>query len=127
MSRSESLVGARYMIRTHEWPDPDSQLGNMSVHGEAQRHRGRVCMDPSWVVDGISCRQMYLRSYPFSREEEEETFQDKIRKCLGSLRKRVAHRKLEVLRRARDVSDIVLFSICSRLLSCTAKVNMASQ
>ncbi|PKI61963.1 hypothetical protein CRG98_017689 [Punica granatum] len=125
MSGSESLVGARYMIRTYGWPDPDSQLGNMSVHGEAWRHRRRVCMDASRVVDGILCRQMYLRSYTFSREEE--TFQDKIRKGLGSLRKRVAHRKLEVLRRAREVSDNVLFSICSRLLSCTAKVDMANQ
>lgn len=88
-----------------------------------------MCTDSPRIVDTVSCRQMYLRSYTFSREEEEEeqTFQDKTRRRLGRLRKRVACRKLLVLRRAREVSHNILLSICSRLLSCTAKIDLATK
>ncbi|XP_030546195.1 uncharacterized protein LOC115752242 [Rhodamnia argentea] len=73
------------------------------------------------VVDGISCRQMYLRSYPFSRKE---SVPERTKKCLGRVKKGVARGKL-VVQRAKEVSCSAFLAIFHRLLSCTAKIDVA--
>ncbi|KAL3750724.1 hypothetical protein ACJRO7_011680 [Eucalyptus globulus] len=73
------------------------------------------------VVDGISCRQMYLRSYTFSRKE---SVPERTKKCLARVKKRVFRGKL-VVRRAKEVSCSALLAIFQRLLSCTAKIDVA--
>ncbi|KAF8039880.1 hypothetical protein BT93_B2177 [Corymbia citriodora subsp. variegata] len=73
------------------------------------------------VVDGISCRQMYLRSYTFSRKE---SVPERTKKCLGRVKKRVFRGKL-VVQRAKEVSCSAFLAIFQRLLSCTAKIDGA--
>ncbi|KAK4765734.1 hypothetical protein SAY86_026824 [Trapa natans] len=120
----------RHGTPTHKrlYPNSHGQFGNMTVHGEACRRRRMACMNSPEIVDIISCRQMYLRSYTFTREEEEEeeTFQSKTMKCLGRLRKSEAYRKLLGLSKAREMSHNILFSIYSRMLSCTTKIGVAT-
>lgn len=64
-----------------------SGSGSMrSSSGELQA-AGYGCGSPR-VVDSYSCRQMYLRSYTFSREKE--TVPERTMACLGRFRERAA-------------------------------------
>ncbi|KAJ8754089.1 hypothetical protein K2173_001987 [Erythroxylum novogranatense] len=87
------------------------------------------------VVDSISCRQMYLRSYTFSRKE---TVPERTKKCLGKVKEKVTNhgkkrkekgrkRKCLVLRKVKEISCSALFRIFHRLLSCAASVDVVDQ
>ncbi|URE45180.1 hypothetical protein MUK42_14713 [Musa troglodytarum] len=100
------------------------------------------------VVDSYSCRQMYPRSYTFSKEE---TVTEKARQCLGKLKERAAllfpflqqnsesgnemngrnsRRKKKGCgtdRKLREISYSALFSIFYRLLLCTAGAEVADR
>ncbi|XP_016502383.2 uncharacterized protein LOC107820587 [Nicotiana tabacum] len=101
------------------------------------------------VVDSISCRQLYLRSYTFSREDNvnEKTVlncygrvkdgvggggrrrKKKARNIAGSNNssggRRSSRRKRKAgFRRAKEISCAALASIFRRLLSCTTKVDV---
>ncbi|KAL2514430.1 hypothetical protein Fot_28401 [Forsythia ovata] len=122
-------VRATY-VNLYKWPESDAEfvksVGADGVHG-GSRLRSRV-------VDSISCRQMYLRSYTFSRKE---TVPERTKKCFGRVRQRVAagrgkkrksrrwrrHRRL-VMRRVKEFSCVALCAIFRRLLSCTATVDV---
>ncbi|KAB1226075.1 hypothetical protein CJ030_MR1G000543 [Morella rubra] len=85
------------------------------------------------VVDTISCRQMYLRSYKFSTKESVHE-----NKCFGRVKltapyrmrrikskaKSFGRRRRGALRRARDASTAALLSFFRRLLFCTAHVDV---
>lgn len=84
------------------------------------------------VVDSRSCRQLYLRSYTFSRKE---SMPQKARKCVGRVKERVvARRRMRkvpsgghggvVIRRAKEVSCAALTVVFRRVLSCTTKVDV---
>ncbi|KAJ4831225.1 hypothetical protein Tsubulata_005510 [Turnera subulata] len=94
------------------------------------------------VVDSISCRQMYLRSYTFSREEE--NVPEKTNKCFGRVKEQKAagdingkkkrkekikgrRKKRLVFRKAKEVSCNALFRIFRRFLSCAATVDVVDQ
>ncbi|KAJ9178213.1 hypothetical protein P3X46_010113 [Hevea brasiliensis] len=128
-------------VNLRKWPEFDTEFGRsgsykgswLGVHGHPR------------VVDSRSCRQMYLRSYKFSRKE---SVPEKTKKCIGKVRERIKNRrsrkrssssssssfsktsksknrssgKRESLRR---VSCAALMSMFKRLLSCTTKVDVA--
>ncbi|KAF3453788.1 hypothetical protein FNV43_RR04229 [Rhamnella rubrinervis] len=128
---SNSVNRAENQVRpTYRWPESDAVRlvwSNLSPAGT---------QDQPKVVDSISCRQMYLRSYKFSREE---SVPEKTRKCFRRVvGRRVFHRRkmkhdrrlrrrksrFLVIRRAKDVSCAALFSFFRRLLFCTAKLDV---
>ncbi|KAK6244806.1 hypothetical protein QUC31_011215 [Theobroma cacao] len=85
------------------------------------------------VVDGISCRQMYLRSYRFSRKE---TVPEKTVKCFGRVKDKVAHGKRRNSSQKRRIRrkcfvwrkvKVVFFRFFNRLLSCSASVDVVDQ
>ncbi|KAL2514431.1 hypothetical protein Fot_28402 [Forsythia ovata] len=124
------LVRATY-VNLYKWPESDAEfvksVGADDVHG-GSRLRSRV-------VDSISCRQMYLRSYTFSRKE---TVPERTKKCFGRVRQRVAagrgkkrksrqlrrRRRRLVMRRVKEFSCATLCAIFRRLLACTATVDV---
>ena len=85
------------------------------------------------VVDSMSCRQIYLRSYTFSRKE---SMPQKARKCACRIKRSVsarrrnrkasngAHGGVVVIRRAKEISCAAMNVVFRRLLSCTTKVDV---
>ncbi|XP_019199184.1 PREDICTED: uncharacterized protein LOC109192926 [Ipomoea nil] len=135
-------VRATY-VNLYKWPESDAEFirsmsSNMRAAGDGGVPHPRV-------VDSISCRQLYLRSYTFSREEnkKEETV-----KCYGRGREGVGEKRTRRRRKSRgresgsddggrrrrkkcvglgkvkEVSSAVVVSIFRRLLSCTTKVDV---
>ncbi|XP_014511555.2 uncharacterized protein LOC106770254 [Vigna radiata var. radiata] len=116
-------VRATYM-NLYKWPESDAEF--------VRRRRSHVCGHPR-VVDSVSCRQMYLRSYKFSRKE---TVPERTQKCFGKVKERVKgrshhkgngfvrRRKCLVWRKMREISRAALFMIFRRFLSCGATVDV---
>ncbi|CAI9760722.1 unnamed protein product [Fraxinus pennsylvanica] len=118
-------VRATY-VNLYKWPESDAEfvksVGAIDVDG-GSRLRSRV-------VDSISCRQMYLRSYTFSRKE---TVPERTKKCFGRVKERVAgrgkkrkfrprrrrrsRRRRLVVRKVKELSCAALRAIFRRLLS----------
>ncbi|KAK1373649.1 Double-stranded RNA-binding protein 2-like [Heracleum sosnowskyi] len=85
------------------------------------------------VVDSMSCRQIYLRSYTFSRKE---SMPEKAKKCASRIKRSVsvrgldrkvsgrAHGSVVVIRRAKEISCTAMNGFFRRLLSCTTKVDV---
>ncbi|KAL2487818.1 hypothetical protein Fot_41110 [Forsythia ovata] len=136
-------VRATY-VNLYKWPESDAEFVR-SVSSKMHRNGpggGAAAYGRPRVVDSISCRQLYLRSYTFSREEDHKD--EKTIKCLGrgkekpavdSKRKRKSRgggdrgsgrRKCKGFRRAKAVSCAALVSIFRRLLSCTTKVDVVN-
>ncbi|XP_057470705.1 uncharacterized protein LOC130759574 [Actinidia eriantha] len=119
-------VRATY-VNLYKWPESDAEFMRtaVSVGGRPRQHPR--------VVDSISCRQLYLRSYTFSRKE---TVPERTKKCLARARERVArarrqrkarsHRKrcVVVVRRVKEISCTALCAFFHRLLSCAATVDV---
>ncbi|XP_020207619.1 uncharacterized protein LOC109792612 [Cajanus cajan] len=110
-------------VNLYKWPESDAEF--------VRRRGSHVCGHPR-VVDSISCRQMYLRSYKFSRKE---SVPEKTQKCFGRVKERVKgrrshhivwrrRRKCLVWRKMRDISCALLFRIFRRFLSCGASVDV---
>ncbi|MQM01861.1 hypothetical protein Taro_034620 [Colocasia esculenta] len=76
----------------YKWPESDAEFVKSVTRGggwcEQQQRRGprRQFQQPR-VVDSYSCRQMYLRSYTFSKKE---SVPERTKKCLGRVKERVA-------------------------------------
>ncbi|KAL2229437.1 UNVERIFIED_CONTAM: hypothetical protein Sindi_1923400 [Sesamum indicum] len=123
-------VRANY-VNLYKWPESDAEFVKSAAdHGGARLQ--------SRVVDSVSCRQMYLRSYTFSRKE---TVPERTMKCFVKVRERVVAGKKEkgdvpwrrrnggrrhrvVLRRVKEYSSSVLSAAFRRLLFCSATVDV---
>lgn len=93
-------VRATY-VNLYKWPESDAEFVR------SVRRGGGV--PEARVVDSISSRQMYLRSYTFSREDDESK-SEKVTSamqtsCLGRVRETASFR-----RRNKDESDIIVES-----------------
>ncbi|XWS59759.1 hypothetical protein CRYUN_Cryun08bG0149100 [Craigia yunnanensis] len=117
-------VRATY-VNLYKWPESDAEFVR-------SRRSGAMNGQPR-VVDSISCRQMYLRSYRFSRKE---TVTEKTVKCFGRVKEKVeaqGKRKSSQKRRVRRKClvwrkvKVVLFRFYNRLLSCSASVDVVDQ
>lgn len=97
------------------------------------------------VVDSISCRQMYLRSYQFSRDDSKEAENEKTAMCFGRVKEkdkekekdnkngRMTSKRKEKERRRRRVKCMrkfswnALYKLFHRLLSCGASIDVADR
>ncbi|KAI4300184.1 hypothetical protein L6164_033590 [Bauhinia variegata] len=123
-------VRATY-VNLYKWPESDAEFVR-SVSSNARK--GNQMYGHPRVVDSISCRQMYLRSYKFSRKE---TMPEKTQKCFGRVKERVTHgkkrkaqgrkRKCLVWRKVKEISCSALFRIFQRFLSCAASVDVVDE
>ncbi|KAM3688994.1 hypothetical protein ACB098_09G012800 [Castanea mollissima] len=127
-------VRATY-VNLYKWPESDAEfvksvsLERTGGHGHGHGH-GHGQGHPK-VVDSISCRQLYLRSYTFSRKE---TMPEKTQKCFGRVKERMipgrkrkirgVKRKCLVLRKVKEFSCVAFFRIFHRFLSCSASVDV---
>ncbi|GFP99560.1 hypothetical protein PHJA_002100100 [Phtheirospermum japonicum] len=132
-------VRATY-VNLYKWPESDFEfVRSMSSKKRKDEIRGptNLMYGQPRVVDSISCRQLYLRSYTFSREEDYRDDKDSTMKCLGRKNnnnnkeniknnKKESRKRKSGLKRAKDVSCSALASIFRRLLSCTTKVDVAN-
>ncbi|XP_027353344.1 uncharacterized protein LOC113863819 [Abrus precatorius] len=127
-------VRATY-VNLYKWPESDAEFVR-SV--SCNREKGSQMYGHPRVVDSISCRQMYLRSYTFSREDE--LVPEKTQKCFGRVKmknERVARgnktkaepgkTKCLVWSKAKEVSCSALFRIFRRVLSCSASVDVVDE
>ncbi|KAH6802594.1 hypothetical protein C2S51_034040 [Perilla frutescens var. frutescens] len=121
-------VRATY-VNLYKWPESDAEfMKSAAMHGGARPQ--------SRVADSISCRQIYLRSYKFSRKE---SVPERTIKCLGKVRDRVVpgrkdfpqrrrrrrKRRCLLARRVKEFSRAALLAIFRRLLFCTTTVDVA--
>ncbi|KAJ3685659.1 hypothetical protein LUZ61_014823 [Rhynchospora tenuis] len=92
-------VRATYM-NLYKWPESDAEFvrslavkkvhpqeGHHQFNTQHSRNEKRKHGQNPVVVDSYSCRQIYLRSYTFSKKE---TVPEKTMKCFGSFRDKVA-------------------------------------
>lgn len=133
-------------VNLYKWPESDAEFmrsmsfsGDRSGGGSSDSSRWAAATAPR-VVDSISCRQMYLRSYPFSREKEAT---ERKAMCFGGggrrrgrggerdggRDRRERDRSKEQCGRTRprnveDTSWAALFRIFPRLLSCSASIDV---
>lgn len=133
-------VRATY-VNLYKWPESDVEFIR-SLSSDECRNGGRGGAGHPKVVDSISCRQLYLRSYTFSRDDE---FNEEKRKRSRRFKERVGgdrrkrkvrgggsrssgdgggRRKRTGFRRVKEVSCVALAAIFRRLLSCTTKVDV---
>jgi hypothetical protein len=117
-------------VNLYKWPESDAEfVKSVSFKGDKGATYGH---GHPRVVDSISCRQIYLRSYKFSRKE---SMPEKTQKCFGRVKERMVpgrkrsktrglKRKCLVLRKVKEVSCNALFRIFSRVLSCAASVDV---
>ncbi|XP_014495622.1 uncharacterized protein LOC106757464 [Vigna radiata var. radiata] len=122
-------VRATY-VNLYKWPESDAEfVRSVSCNREKD---SRVYGHPR-VVDSISCRQMYLRSYTFSREEDNDG--DKAQICFGVKKKKkkrennnskpeTGKRKCFVWSKAKEISCSALSRIFRRVLFCSASVDV---
>ncbi|KAK7336999.1 hypothetical protein VNO77_17555 [Canavalia gladiata] len=122
-------VRATY-VNLYKWPESDAEFVR-SV--SCNREKGSQMYGHPRVVDSISCRQMYLRSYTFSREEENVA--ENTHKCFGRVKVKKSGNKTKpevgtgktkclIWSKAKEVSCSALFRIFKRVLSCSASVDV---
>ncbi|GKV30101.1 hypothetical protein SLEP1_g38959 [Rubroshorea leprosula] len=125
-------VRATY-VNLYKWPESDAEF--VRSVSSRMRQQAVVNMNCNYychprVVDSISCRQLYLRSYTFSREE---TVPEKTQKCFGRVKEKVAEtgkrkrRRGKGLRKRKESSCSVLFRFFHRLLTCSASVDVVGR
>ncbi|KAE8691086.1 double-stranded RNA-binding protein 2-like [Hibiscus syriacus] len=118
-------------VNLYKWPESDAEFVR-SLSSDRRSNGGRP--HPT-VVDSISCRQIYLRSYTFHRSNQAETEKTKCfgrsvdKKDMSRRRKNksksVAKKKCGALTRAKEVYCAALLAMFRRLLACTSKVDVA--
>ncbi|CAD5164942.1 unnamed protein product [Musa acuminata subsp. malaccensis] len=154
---SLSCVDAREPVRAnykilYKWPESDVEFvksmasGRRGETGGLDERRKRSA-GPS-VVDSYSCRQLYLRSYTFTKEE---SVPEKTKRCLRKVKETAAavplfstrntekggsvdmgskrRRKEEKencanTRKLREMTHSALHAVFHRLLFCTASVDV---
>ncbi|RYR25537.1 hypothetical protein Ahy_B02g059336 isoform A [Arachis hypogaea] len=121
----DSRIRANY-TNLYKWPESDVEFVRSLSH-EGRRRCHVYGQDHPKVVDSISCRQMYLRSYQFSRKE---SVPQKTKRCFRRVKERVTRgnhgrrNKCLVWRRLKQISCAALFRIFKKLLSSAASVDV---
>ncbi|ESQ40174.1 hypothetical protein EUTSA_v10014890mg [Eutrema salsugineum] len=132
-------------VNLYKWPESDAEFVRSVGRGGG--------VPTARVVDSISCRQMYLRSYTFSREDDDKSKSEKVTSarqasCLGRVKETAAssfrrgnkeendvivdksklrrrREKRRVGRKKREQACSVMFRFFRKLLlSCAATVDV---
>ncbi|KAG6527429.1 hypothetical protein ZIOFF_009531 [Zingiber officinale] len=142
---NSSMPARPTFINLYKWPESDAEFVKSMTEG--RRGKSTAVTDQSqshskWspsppVVDSFSCRQMYLRSYPFSKEEKAAT--GKTKQCFEKAKEKATSlfstkkKKKNELRFVSDrklIKDFPyssLFSIFYRFLFCTTSVEVVDR
>ncbi|XP_020583098.1 uncharacterized protein LOC110026486 [Phalaenopsis equestris] len=128
-------------VNLYKWAQSDAEYVR-SVINTSPFPNNRATMEPSHrLVDSYSSRQMYLRSYTFSKKE---TMPEKTIKCFGKVKEKaedfpfIYHRRKDKGGSFRNFIKFrgfnkgkkgcsVFCSIFRRLLSCTMTVDVAGE
>ncbi|CAL0299556.1 unnamed protein product [Lupinus luteus] len=136
-------VRASY-VNIYKWPESDAEFVRSNGRNGNNKYNDSNSLHALYghprVVDSISCRQIYLRSYKFSRKE---TVPEKTQKCFGKVKEKVGsnsshggrkkrsrsrkRRKCLVLRKMKEISCAALFRVFYRFLSCAASVDVVGE
>ncbi|KAE9619463.1 hypothetical protein Lal_00032277 [Lupinus albus] len=134
-------VRASY-VNIYKWPESDAEfVRSNGRNGNNDSNSLHALYGHPRVVDSISCRQIYLRSYKFSRKE---SVPEKTQKCFGKVKEKVGsnsshggrnkrrsrssrRRKCMVFRKIKEISCAALFRIFHRFLSCAASVDVVDE
>lgn len=95
-------------VNLYKWPESDAAFVRSVSSGREHPK----------VVDSISCRQLYLRSYTFCREDEKKKVKVKGKRRVVVKKKNLGGKK------DKKSSCSVLFGIFRRFLSCCASVDV---
>jgi hypothetical protein len=117
-------------LSLYQWPDSDAEF--VRILGMKEDHRLIKKPMRAYNESIYACRQMYLRSYTFSKKE---TVAEKTKKCYER-----AKRKIKILRpkrimsllrklRARSLEAFYAFlsAVFHWLLACTTSVDVKQQ
>ncbi|KAL2239505.1 uncharacterized protein LOC105170830 [Sesamum indicum] len=106
---------ARYTFAIlHKWPESDAEFIQSMTSGDV----GKGDAQPCRVMEWFACRQLYLRSYVFSREEDSA-----VVKCFGRVKDKVVAEKRKRkcgVDGGRKSGGLVF----RWLLSCTSKIDV---
>lgn len=117
-------------VNLYKWPESDVEFVKSTVNNSNSNNINNNRAGPQ--VDSLSCRQMYLRSYKFSRKKVGVT--EKTVKCLGRIKESViwASKRFKnvkgnckIFGRAKDVTYATVSILLHRLLSRSNKVDVA--
>ncbi|KAJ8438432.1 hypothetical protein Cgig2_004542 [Carnegiea gigantea] len=134
-ARLPARVRATY-VNLYKWPESDAEfVRSVSFRGPGHPR--------SKVVESISCRQMYLRSYTFTRKE---SVNERTRKCIGRVKERVLvngrsrssswcgsekshnnkeiRNKVKVNNKLKEVPCAAIKAFFRKLLFCSASVDV---
>ncbi|KAK9756171.1 hypothetical protein RND81_01G078600 [Saponaria officinalis] len=122
-ARVPTRVRATY-TNLYKWPESDAEfVRSVSFRGPGHPR-------PK-VVDSISCRQLYLRSYTFTRKE---SVNEKTKKCFGRVKERVTNCRQkktkndldcgEKVKKVAEVSCAAIKAVFRKLLLCSASVDV---
>ncbi|KAL3850727.1 hypothetical protein ACJIZ3_012609 [Penstemon smallii] len=125
-------VRATY-VNLYKWPESDAEfVRSMSSNSNGLKdgqNSNSMYGHPS-VVESFSCRQLYLRSYTFSSNKNDE--KSSTINCLGGRpagRKRKSgggRKKFTGLSKAKAASCSAFEAVFRRLLSCTTKIDVVN-
>ncbi|KAI3964500.1 hypothetical protein MKW92_044773 [Papaver armeniacum] len=103
----------------HTWPESEKEfLKSISPSNSAQQQQGGVVMKngPPRVLDPISCRNMYIRSYKFTTKKKKETVPEKAKRCFdkvvnGGKKLARGRRKSTIVRKVKQSLSSLMFII----------------
>lgn len=128
--RDTSIPPRATYLNLYKWPESDAEFVR-SVTSKSRRSGGQSPRPR--VVDSVSCRQMYLRSYPFTREDDQVPHRtiNCFGGCSGSRKKkkrverhRRCKRRRVRMREGKEMSWRGLFRMFRKLLSYSATVDV---
>ncbi|KAI3848179.1 hypothetical protein MKX03_022354 [Papaver bracteatum] len=151
-------VSKVYPRRKASYADSESDkefLKSVSLSNNTQDQQGGgggmvMKKGPPRVLDSISCRNMYIRSYKFTTEKKKETVPERTKRCFGKVKDKVVlynkrssssssskggsviainggkklrrrrRRKCTIVRKVKES----LFSLFRKLLACSTSVDV---
>ncbi|KAL8149821.1 uncharacterized protein LOC141704787 [Apium graveolens] len=118
-------VRATY-VNLYKWPESDAEFVKTVKMSKGDQGRRDPRQPQPRVVDSVSCRQMYLRSYTFSRKE---SVPEMTQKCFAKVKEKVSARgRSEKVAEGRGEGKKrrSMCTVFRRLLSCTTSVDVVA-
>lgn len=119
-------VRATY-VNLYKWPESDAEFVKTVKMTKGDQGRRDPRQPQPRVVDSVSCRQMYLRSYTFSRKE---SVPEMTKKCFAKVKDKVAvrGRRSEKVTKGggEEKKGRPMCTIFRRLLSCTTSIDVVA-
>ncbi|KAL0436518.1 UNVERIFIED_CONTAM: hypothetical protein Sradi_0359700 [Sesamum radiatum] len=107
---------ARYTFAVlHKWPESDAEFIKSRTSGDLGKGDAHPCRVMKW----FACRQLYLRSYVFSREEDSAAV-----KCFGMVKDKVAAADKRKRKCGVDGERKSGGFVFRWLISCTSKIDV---